>query len=117
MKKARNKAFQYLVVFIFMILYPFIQGNTQVINEYARIVNIFNADTTDVDSVEVNPNLFISGDTVLFIVMKGGEVNTKANSPIKSLWGKASDWHNMGIYNVLLVASTRDGICTHALPV
>ncbi len=81
--------------------------DTTIINKYARIISIQNADTTDVDSVEVsNAGIFASGDTVLFIVMKGAEIYTHDDDPDPNYWGHIYDINNTGIYNILLVNDT-----------
>lgn len=83
----------------------FVPGNAQnVINEYAKVVNVFNKDTTDVDSVEIDSQIFKSGDTALFIVMKGADVYTHANAAgFPEFWGQVRSIRNTGIYNILLV--------------
>ena len=44
-------------------------------NEYSSITQVFNADSSDLDSVRVtNPGIFSLGDTVMFIQMKGVEI-------------------------------------------
>jgi gliding motility-associated-like protein len=80
-----------------------------IINKYARIVNIFNADTTDVDSVEVNnAQIFEPLDTVLFIVTKGATIFGPWNTLSRSAWGKINNWSNIGRYNILLVDTIID---------
>jgi len=44
-------------------------------NEYSSITQVFNADSSDLDSVRVSNPIFGIGDTVMFIQMKGMEVN------------------------------------------
>ena len=80
------------------------------INEYTKILSVQNADTTDVDSVEViDPGIFFEGDTVLFIVMKGAEYNSPLNTSIWESWGYIQDINNTGIYNILLVNKISNG--------
>ena len=40
-------------------------------NEYSAITEVFNADSSDLDSVRVSSQIFSVGDTVMFIQMKG----------------------------------------------
>jgi hypothetical protein len=91
-----------------VVFFPFIQGSSQdIINEYARVVNVFNKDTTDVDSVEINTQIFEDGDTALFIMMKGADVYTQINTNgFPEFWGQVKDIRNTGIYNILLVYKT-----------
>jgi uncharacterized protein (TIGR02145 family) len=92
------------ILFSLTFLFPCTLKAQKVINEYARIVSIFNADTTNVDSVRVDASVFEQGDTVLFIDMKGVEVYTPDNAPgFPAFWGLISNPNNTGIYNILLV--------------
>jgi gliding motility-associated-like protein len=104
-----HKVFQYIVFTSFTAFLICNQGEAQdttVINQYARIISIQNADTTDVDSVEVDhPEFFESEDTVLFIVMKGAEIYTHDDSD-PDLWGHIYNINNTGIYNILLINDT-----------
>jgi gliding motility-associated-like protein len=108
---ALHKIFQYIAFTSFMAFIICNQGGAQdttIVNQYARIIGIQNADSTDVDSVEVDhPEFFESEDTVLFIVMKGTEIVSPLDFPplleFKEFWGKGYNPNNAGIYNILLV--------------
>ena len=106
MKETQHKAFQFLIISFITFFSFYIPGNAQkVINEYAKVLEVFNADTTDVDSVKINTPIFQIGDTALFIVMKGTEVYMSSG-----LEGTLSNYHNIGIYNILLVFDVSDSI-------
>ncbi|KPK80592.1 MAG: hypothetical protein AMS27_16695, partial [Bacteroides sp. SM23_62_1] len=77
----------------------------KVINEYSRILSIQNADTTDVDSVQVSDtSIFEPGDTVLFIEMKGVQIYDPFTHPgFPTFWGTIYNRNNIGIYNILLI--------------
>lgn len=105
-----NKIFRFLIIVLITFFFSFKPGDAQeIINEYARIVNIFNADTTDVDSVEVNnAQIFEPLDTALFIVTKGATIFGPWNTASRSSWGKIYNWSNIGRYNILLVDTVID---------
>ncbi len=101
-----NKAFQYLIISFITVFFPFVTVSSQtVINEYAKVKQVYNADPTDPDSVKVNDvQWFTEGDTVLFITMKGATVNGPWNMPLfPENWGKYDNYGNIGRYNILLV--------------
>ena len=88
--------------------------NQKVINGYASVKNLLNVVPSDLDSVVLkNYSVFEDGDTVkfeqgdivLFIVMKGAEVETRIDDFPESC-GKISNIHNTGIYNILVVYET-----------
>jgi uncharacterized protein (TIGR02145 family) len=100
-----KKDFKYLTILYFLIFIFSPAAKAQkIINEYARIVKILNADTTNIDSVTVDSQVFDKGDTVLFIEMKGVEVYSPDNAAgYPAFWGLVSNPNNTGIYNILLV--------------
>jgi len=105
MMPAKSQATITVKYFFFLFLFILLSIQTEeaqkIINEYARVVNIFNTDSTDVDSIEVNNLVFEKGDTVLFIVMKGATVYMPWDG--SALAGNIANWRNSGIYNILLV--------------
>ncbi len=105
LKKFLDKVFRYLIISVVIFFFPIITVSSQkVINEYAKVIEIFNADSTDVDSMRVSEMVFEPEDTVLFIVMKGADVYTPANAPLNhQFWGSISNPNNTGIYNILLI--------------
>ena len=114
MKASSNKVFQYLFLSVFLFFPFFISGYTQndsIVNKYAHVLQIYNSDPTDPDSVKVNnPQWFEPLDTALYIVTKGATVNGPWNYPDPADWGKYADYRNMGRYNILLVDTVVDNI-------
>jgi gliding motility-associated-like protein len=114
LKDSKHKILEYILASLLLFPSLFNSANAQsdsIINEYAKIINIFNADTTDVDSVEVNnAQIFESLDTVLFIVTKGASIFGPWNTTSRAAWGKINNWSNIGRYNILLVDTIVDNI-------
>ncbi len=72
-------------------------------NEYSAITQVFNADTTDLDSVRVSdPGIFSVGDTVMFIQMKGAEVYLPPDTRFGKI--RTETVYNTGLYVLLLVS-------------
>ncbi len=82
-----------------------------VINEYARVSTVSNADTANVDSVYMTQNvegIFAPGDIALIIQVKGAKIYDPTTLGGPADWGKDLALNNTGIYSFMLVAEVDD---------
>ena len=113
MNRFLNKTFRYLIISFIAVFFPVITVSSQkTINDYARVTEVFNVITTNVDSVRVaDMSVFEPLDTALFIVMKGVEVYVPEDPVSPGNWGIIKDPdQNIGVYNILLVDTVIDDI-------
>ena len=74
------------------------------INQYSSVLEIFNAQNSDRDSVMVsNPEFFNAGDTSVFHVARGAEIYNSVDHPgVDILWGKIYNMNNTGVYGIMI---------------
>jgi gliding motility-associated-like protein len=93
-----------LVLSVFFGLLPMeTRADKYIWNEYSSITQVFNADSSDLDSVRItHPEYFLVGDTVVFIQMKGMEVWLPPSSGAGKL--RNDNVYNTGLYVLMLVS-------------